>query len=365
MGNSLQFSIQGGVLTRLDNETAIYPGTALRFSFEDDWGEGVPLFALFRRGRYDACYGQAIANDMCTLPACMADRTEFFLSVSTGTEETNLVEIRNSAAGGVVSAEDLRDMIRKVNDCMAALLPTGGKTGDALLKKSDADHDTEWGSVSVEDNATVQQMAQDIADIKADLDYVPIDITSIKNDVGSVVELGSTIDEVTVTWAINKQPVSQTLDGAAVDEDIRSKMLPFDPALTSTKSFTVTATDERGATDKATTTISFYNGVYYGVLADGAEIDSAAVLTLTKKLQSGLALTFTDTAEAGWRHAYAIPARYGTPVFIDGETNFPAGFDKTATILFENASGYEENYDVYLSANAGLGKMTVVVSKGA
>ena len=364
MGNSLQFSIQGGVLTRLDNETAIYPGTVLRFSFEDDWGEGVPLFALFRCGKSSTCFGQALAGDMCIIPVSMAERAEFFISVSAGTEETNLLEIRNSAASGVVSVDDLRDMIRKVNDCMSALLPTGGKAGDALLKKSDADHDTEWGSVSVEDNATVQQMAQDIAEIKADLDYVAIDITSIKNDVGSVVELGSTIDEVTVTWTINKQPESQTLDGTAVDAALRSKTLSG-LGLTANKTFTVAATDERGATDKATTTISFYNGVYYGVLADGAAIDSAAVLALSKKLQSGLALTFTDTAEAGQRHAYAIPARYGTPVFIDGETNFPAGFDKAATILFENASGYEENYDVYLSANAGLGKMTVVVSKGA
>ena len=166
MGNSLQFSIQGGVLTRLDNETAIYPGTVLRFSFEDDWGEGVPLFALFRCGKSATCFGQALAGDMCIIPVSMAERAEFFISVSAGTEETNLLEIRNSAASGVVSVDDLRDMIRKVNDCMSALLPTGGKTGDALLKKSDADHDTEWGSVSVEDNATVQQMAKDIADLK-------------------------------------------------------------------------------------------------------------------------------------------------------------------------------------------------------
>lgn len=211
----------------------------------------------------------------------------------------------------------------------------------------------------------VTGMQEDIRKIKEELAYVPLDITGISKNVGSTYEIGTKIYSVTVNWTINKDPVSQTFDGAAVDPAERSATMDYAGGLTTNKTFTVIATDEKDVTDKETTSISFYNGVYYGVLADGEEIDSAAVLTLAKKLQSGLALTFTATAEAGQRHAYAIPARYGTPVFIDGDTNFPAGFDKAATILFENASGYEENYDVYLSANAGLGKMTVVVSKGA
>lgn len=116
MGNSLYFSIKGGVLTRLDSETEIRPGTVLRFSFEDNWGAGAKSFALFRGAADGTYYGQALVNNMCTIPVCMVERAEFFVSVSTGMEETNPVQIRNSAVGGPVSAEELREMMQKLNE---------------------------------------------------------------------------------------------------------------------------------------------------------------------------------------------------------------------------------------------------------
>ncbi len=120
MGNSLYFSIKGGVLTRLDSETEIRPGTVLRFSFEDNWGAGAKSFALFRSAADGTYYGQALVNNMCTIPVCMVERAKFFVSVSTGIEETNPVEIRNRAVEGPVTAEELREMMKKLNEAGSA-----------------------------------------------------------------------------------------------------------------------------------------------------------------------------------------------------------------------------------------------------
>lgn len=200
---------------------------------------------------------------------------------------------------------------------------------------------------------TLSKILDDITELK----YVPIDITSISNNVGTK-ELGSSVDSVTVSWAVNKEPKSQTVQDESVDVAVRSKKItgPF----TTGKSFTVTATDEKGKTDSESTSISFVNGVYYGVLEDGAEVDSAAILTLTRKLQGSKGLTFTANAGAIQRIVYALATRYGTPIFKVG--GFDGGFSLVKTFNFTNASGYTESYDVWMSDNVGLGSTNVTVS---
>lgn len=199
----------------------------------------------------------------------------------------------------------------------------------------------------------ISALQQDMADLK----YAAIDITSVSNSIGTV-ELGSTVDTVTVNWAVNKEPVSQTVNGEAIAADLRTLTLK-NLGLTKETAITVTATDERGATDKATTRVYFYNGVYYGVLEDGTELDSAAILGLTRKLQSGKTITFTVNPGEAQRIAFALPARYGTPIFNIG--GFDYEWDK-ATIQFVNSSGYEEAYDIWLSPQTGLGSTTVKVT---
>ena len=202
-------------------------------------------------------------------------------------------------------------------------------------------------------NEKIAQMQQDIADLK----YVPIDITQITDNVVTM-EMGSVVNEVTVSWTLNKEPASQTLDGVAVDLSARSKTIPG--PFSTNKTFTLAVTDERGATDSASTAISFLNGVYYGVMEDGAEVDSSAILKLTKKLQGSKGITFTANAGASQRIVYAIPARYGTPNFNVG--GFDGGFALAKTFDFTNASGHTESYAVWLSENVGLGSTTVKVT---
>lgn len=208
-----------------------------------------------------------------------------------------------------------------------------------------------------EDEDEIEQRIETLENSIADLLYKPIDITSF-TVTPSVAEMGSTVNEVVLKWAINKDPVRLTVEGISVATDLRETALSW--TLTETYTFSVNATDERNATDSMTKTLPFYNGVYYGLLSDGATLDSAAVLTLNKALTNSRGRSFTVSCGDEQRIAYAIPTRLGTPTFKVG--GFEGGFYKAATIDFTNASGYTESYDIWLSSNTGLGETTVEVN---
>ena len=193
-----------------------------------------------------------------------------------------------------------------------------------------------------------------IAELRADMEYVPIEITDIQHDAGTV-EMGRTVDSVTISWALNKATAAQTVNGKGVLPTDRSITLTG-LGLTSTTDFTVAAVDERGALDSAKTTVYVYNGIYCGSLPDGTTLDSAAVLGLTRKLQAGKATNFP--APAG-RPTYALPSRYGTPSFNIG--GFDYTWDKAATIQFQNASGYVESYDIWQHPQLVSSAITVTV----
>ncbi len=226
--------------------------------------------------------------------------------------------------------------------------------------------DGEWAAVDIDPgsggagggNADFTERIEQLEEAMADLLYKPIDITSF-TVTPSVAEMGSTVNEVLLKWAINKDPVTLTVEGNCVAVGLRETTLTG-LVLTEAHTFEVSATDEREATDSMTKTLPFYNGVYYGLLADGAALDSGAVLTLSKTLTNSRGRSFTVSCGDEQRIAYAIPTRLGTPTFKVG--GFEGGFYKAATIDFTNASGYTESYDIWLSSNTGLGATTVEVS---
>lgn len=192
----------------------------------------------------------------------------------------------------------------------------------------------------------------------ADLLYKEISVTSFTNNVGTV-ELGSTVNDVTLTWKLNKTPVSVTIDGTAQTVAAEGSVKQTGLALKATKTWTLKATDERDAAATKTTSVSFVNGVYYGTAAAGA-MNSAFILGLTRTLRSNKLPSFTVNAAAGQYIYYCVPTRYGTCSFSVG--GFSGGFSLATTTSFTNASGYTEDYYVYKSDNAGLGSTTVSVS---
>lgn len=194
--------------------------------------------------------------------------------------------------------------------------------------------------------------------------YHKIDITSFTNNV-NVVEKGSSIAKVTLRWSMNKTPSSLSLVKGADSYNVAATAVSADLTLTShltsNATFTLTATDARGARDVATTSISFLNGKYYGIgtVTDANSINDTFVRGLTKVLASGRTGDFSVTANSGQYIYFAIPTTFGTPAFFVG--GFEGGFGLLRSFSYTNSLGYTEAYNVYRSTNANLGNTTVTV----
>ena len=197
-------------------------------------------------------------------------------------------------------------------------------------------------------------------ELNRDLQYIPIEILAFSNNIG-VAEKGSTINELTLKWQLNKEPETILMNGQvrADLKTLRSLTLK-DMALTADKTFMLQVTDEKGKTAQKNTSVVFQNGVYYGVSEIPEEVNNTFILSLSRSLQGSRTKTFSTTSTEGQYVWYAFPSRYGTPVFNVG--GFDGGFTKAASISFTNASGYTEEYAVYRSDNSNLGTKTIKVT---
>lgn len=194
----------------------------------------------------------------------------------------------------------------------------------------------------------------------ADILYEAITIKSFTNSISSA-ENGSTVDTVTFNWSTNKTPSSLTLANEHISTSATSHVytdlgLTKDSAI---KSWELVATDDRGATAKKSTSISFLNGVYYGVSAEPETYDSAFILSLTKKLSSGKVSPIDVTSGAGQYIYYCVPVSMGTCSFNVG--GFDGGFILIATVNFTNSKDYTTSYYIYRSDNSNLGTKTVTI----
>lgn len=190
-----------------------------------------------------------------------------------------------------------------------------------------------------------------------DLAYVPmtIDVFSVQNPTQ---EMGATVDTVTLSWKLSKDPKTLTLDESPLEVGLRTTTLSGQ-AIKANKTFTLKAIGQRDEVVTKTAAITFLRGVYWGVAAAEAAIDNALLLGFQKGLQGSRSKTFTVNAGAGQHIFYAVPTSYGACNFNVG--GFDGGFSKVSTFEFTNAQGHKENYDVYKSTNANLGNTTVKV----
>lgn len=229
---------------------------------------------------------------------------------------------------------------------------------------------TRYGSgdidVATPDSAGVVKPSTDF-DIAADGTlslYQPMKIDSFTNNVGNL-EKGATVDSVTLSWSVNKTPTSQELKKDSTSYSVAatdtSKVLAFTPALAANSTFSIKATDARGASDTKTTAIKFLNGIYYGIgtVTSADQCTSAFVQTLTKRLATSRVTSFTVTAAAGQYVYFACPASFGTPAFFVG--GFEGGFNLLHTFSYTNVNNYSESYNVYKTTNVNLGTITVEV----
>ena len=213
------------------------------------------------------------------------------------------------------------------------------------------------------------------------LEYKPIAINSFKNTVydsenvklagpetTTIIEIGKVVTKIDFTWSLNKDPKSQIVNGEDVEASCRSITRDIEVSAAApekTFSYSMSVTDERETPVSKTTSIKFLNGIYYGVLEDGATIDGAYILDavnrglLTKKLASSTSTTFTKTASDGQKFAFASPVRLGEVLkFNIGGLDYEW---KQTIIDLTNSSGYTEQYYVWMNDEIVVDTRKIIV----
>lgn len=185
--------------------------------------------------------------------------------------------------------------------------------------------------------------------------FVNIDILSFTTP-QIVFEIGQVLTALVFSWALNKNPVGQTISGTSVTPPTlvpsdRSKSVSF-ASLSSNGSVTLTTTDEEGS-DSATIGLSFYHGVFYGSAPIPGAVNSAFVNGLTKSLQAARQKDVTLNLTAGVYGWVFVPVAYGIPSFkVNG---FPGGMIPITVVSVTNGYGYTENYYASRTEFANLG----------
>ena len=215
---------------------------------------------------------------------------------------------------------------------------------------------------AMEGRATAHE--NDISELKTlvgNLMYTPISISSFTHD-KSIVEYGTTVEEVVLSWVTNKKPTTLKIDDKPIDVNATSATISnLTITKDSKKEWTLTAIDERNATDEKTTSITFQNGIYYGTATKPNAYDSAFVTGLSEKILSGVkSRTIELTTGEGEYMFYCLPKRLGECSFKVG--GFDGGITKDGEISVTNSSGYTESYYIYCSDNANLGKKKIEIS---
>ena len=195
----------------------------------------------------------------------------------------------------------------------------------------------------------------------ADLEYVPIEIVSLSVS-PSVVEDGSIQTSAVLNYSLNKAANRITLDGNNRPETAASGTISLSSlSLTSKKTWTLGAIDERNRNVTKNVSLTFTNKVKYGAAAEPGSINDAFLNSLpTRTLSSGKVKSFSVTAGSGQYIWYALPSSYGTCKFTVG--GFTGGFTQVALFNHQNESGKVVEYRVYRSDNANLGAQSITVA---
>lgn len=228
-------------------------------------------------------------------------------------------------------------------------------------------------ALSTDKTLSYEDKAADAKAVRAALTYEPVEINAFAITVpaGGLAEIGSTVETVKLTYALNKAlaaPETLMLDDGGEPVSVLDDPSPIELtglALSADTTYTLTATDAGSpihspATASKAANLKFVNRICYGVAASGT-VDSAFVNALASKVLSDTRKrTVTVNVGSGQYIWYCVPTALGACTFKVG--GFDGGFEAAQTISVTNASGYTENYYVYRSTNAGLGSTTVQVS---
>ncbi len=186
--------------------------------------------------------------------------------------------------------------------------------------------------------------------------YTAISITSFTND-QTVIETGGSAVDVTLTWALNKSPTTQSLNQGIGTLSTSARTYTQSGSFTTSRTYTLTASDGTTTTN-GNSSVTFMQKRYWGTNAN-TSLNDAEILALSSEFSSSRSQSRTIIAAGAYVY-FAWPASYGTGTFtVNG---LPNTAWTLVTRAFVNASGYSESYNIYRSDNLLTGTYTIVVS---
>jgi hypothetical protein len=214
-------------------------------------------------------------------------------------------------------------------------------------------------SDSIHDGA--ESNGSNLRDLIDQLLFQILVIGELTSQTGATFEKGITIDSLTLSWSLNKIPLSQTLSASNLDPitlnptDVMAGVT-FTPENIVDFTITLMVTDLEG-TKQVTLDIIFINKIYYGVSTVPGSYNDAFLLSLPiNNLQSNRLLTTSFTTGNNQYFYVALPSAYGTPIFLAG--GFTADMTLVATFDHTNASGHIEEYKVWATTYDNLGTVS-------
>jgi hypothetical protein len=206
----------------------------------------------------------------------------------------------------------------------------------------------------------MNEVITELKDSIGDMTYAPLEISNFTSSI-KYLELGNSTNSVTLSWNLNRDPASQSINGSEVSIGLRSQRLTntYNATTPSSVTWTLTVVDKGGTSTSATCNMICCNGIYYGVNSS-TSYNSDLISSLSKTLSNSKSRTLTFNAGNNQFIYYCIPSRLGTPEFYVG--GFTGGFTKVATIPFTNNYSYRENYDIWKSDNPNLGSVSISIS---
>lgn len=220
----------------------------------------------------------------------------------------------------------------------------------SLIKKININNIEYNLGVDVIDNLTTEDSDKALSSLQGKLLYDMI--TNLNKKVfplsisvsgGSVCKKGTT-QSITVKWTVKEgdnvvTPDSITINGEAITNTLTNKTYT---GVTETTTYTVEVI-KNGISKSSSTTITFVNPAYYGVVASNFEATSENIKGLTELVKStkGTTQTFTITDQ---KICYAYPKSQGALTSIkDGN-----GFEYLKSYTRSELTINDETYYVYV-----------------
>lgn len=227
------------------------------------------------------------------------------------------------------------------------------------------DNDT----IVISEDGTITAIGTEVTDVKAqNVEYINGEFTTVQQALDSLLyvapviksfngggtyEMGQTINEVNLSWSINKEVQTQSLNQGigSIDASLRSYK-HSGVNITNNTTYTLTVSDGTNSVSR-NTSINFRQKRYWGT-STKSSLTKEDILAMSQEFSTSRAQTRTFDCSGGKYFYFVIPSQYCNGIsFKVGGLAFSAM--SSETIQLENASGYTSSYNVYRPINIQTG----------